>query len=68
MTWRELKDYLNSLDERFLDTEVQVYDCEEQITYTDTMFSQDDDDTDYLIDLNQPQIWFRTSDVTFDDD
>jgi hypothetical protein len=67
MTWRELKDYLNSLDERFLDTEVQVYDCEEQATYTDTMFSQDDDDTDYLIDLNQPQIWFRTGDVTFDD-
>ena len=68
MTWRELKDYLDSLDERFLDTEVQVYDCEEQITYTDTMFSQDDDDTDYLIDLNQPQIWFRTGDVTFGDD
>ena len=67
MTWRELKDYLNSLDERFLDTEVQVYGCEEQITYTDTIFAADDDDTDYIVDLNQPQIWFRTGDVTFDD-
>jgi hypothetical protein len=67
MTWRELKDYLNSLEERFLDTEVHVYDCEEQVTYTDTMFFADDDPTDYLIDLNQPEIWFRTGDVTFDD-
>jgi hypothetical protein len=67
MTWRELKDYLNSLDERFLDTEVQVYDCEDQVTYTDPIFASDNDDTDYIIDLNQPQIWFRTGDVTFDD-
>jgi hypothetical protein len=67
MTWRELKEYVNSIDERFLDTEVQVYDCEEQTTYTDTIFAADNDDTDYIIDLNQPQIWFRTSDVTFDD-
>jgi hypothetical protein len=68
MTWRELREYIDCIEERFLDTEVQVYDCEEQITYMDTAFAADDDNTDYLIDLNQPQIWFRTGDVTFDDD
>jgi hypothetical protein len=66
MTWRELKEYIDMIDNRFLDTEVQVHNCEEQITYTDTMFAEDDDDTDYVVDLHQPQIWFNTDDVTLE--
>ena len=67
MTWRELKEYIDMIEPRFLDTEVQVYDCEEQVTYTDTSFSEDMDDDDFVTDLHQPQIWFNTTDVIYEE-
>lgn len=67
MTWRELREYIDIIEERFLDTEVQIYDCEGQITYTDTDFSEDADEDDFTIDLHQPQIWFNTTDVSYEE-
>ena len=59
MTWREL---LNAqIDERFLDTDVQLFDVGNDRTYIldhDSLML-DDDDEDYLIDKNQPQLWFN---------
>ena len=59
MTWRELQEI--SIDERFLDTDVQLYDVKNDRTYIldhDSLMLDDDDD-DYLIDKNQPQLWFN---------
>jgi hypothetical protein len=59
MTWRELKE--SQIDERFLDTDIQLYDVENDLTYIldhDTLML-DNDDEDYLIDKNQPQLWFN---------
>jgi hypothetical protein len=59
MTWRELKE--SQIDERFLDTDIQLYDVENDLTYIldhDTLMV-DNDDEDYLIDKNQPQLWFN---------
>jgi hypothetical protein len=62
MTWREL---LNAdIDERFLDTDVQLFDVKNDRTYIldhDSLML-DDDDEDFLIDKNQPQLWFNWSD------
>ena len=62
MTWREL---LNAqIDERFLDTDVQLFDVGNDRTYIldhDSLML-DDDDEDYLIDKNQPQLWFNWPD------
>ena len=65
MTWRELKEYIDLIEPRFLDTEVQVHDCEQQITYFDTSFSEDADEDDFVTDIGQPQIWFNTADVDY---
>ena len=59
MTWRELKE--SQIDERFLDTDVQLYDVENDTTYIldhDSLML-DSDDEDFLIDKNQPQLWFN---------
>jgi hypothetical protein len=59
MTWRELKDA--QIDERFLDTDVQLFDVKNDRTYIldhDSLML-DDDDEDFLIDKNQPQLWFN---------
>lgn len=59
MTWRELKEA--QIDERFLDTDVQLYDVKNDRTYIldhDSLML-DDDDEDFLIDKNQPQLWFN---------
>lgn len=59
MTWRELQEA--KIDERFLDTDVQLYDVEKQVTYIldhDSLML-DDDDEDYLVDKYQPQLWFN---------
>jgi hypothetical protein len=59
MTWRELKEA--QIDERFLDTDIQLYDVENDSTYIldhDSLML-DNDDEDYLIDKNQPQLWFN---------
>ena len=62
MTWREL---LNAdIDERFLDTDVQLFDVKNDRTYIldhDSLML-DDDDEDFLIDKNQPQLWFNWPD------
>jgi len=61
MTWRELGEVIKDMDERFLDTDIQLYDVDNQITYIDERDGvyEDDDDEDFLIDKNQPQIWFN---------
>lgn len=59
MTWRELLEA--QIDERFLDTDVQLFDVKNDRTYIldhDSLML-DDDDEDYLIDKNQPQLWFN---------
>jgi len=59
MTWREL--LTAQIDERFLDTDVQLFDVGNDRTYIldhDSLML-DDDDEDYLIDKNQPQLWFN---------
>ena len=63
MTWRELAEFVAEMPERFLDTEVQLYDAENGSTYVDTLFTNDMTDDDYVIDIDQPQIWFNTTDV-----
>lgn len=62
MTWRELLESIQKMEPRFLDTVVQVYDVTNGTTLIDGMLVEDNDDTDYLIDKNQPQIW-----INFDD-
>ena len=62
MTWRDMLEYINEMPERFLDTTIQVFDVANDKTLIDGMFVTDCDDTDYLIDLDQPQIW-----VNFDE-
>ena len=61
MTWRELKEA--QIDERFLDTDIQLYDVENDSTYIldHDALMLDNDDEDYLIDKNQPQLWFNHS-------
>jgi hypothetical protein len=61
MTWRELGEVIKDMDERFLDTDIQLYDVDNQVTYIDERDGvyEDDDDEDFLIDKNQPQIWFN---------
>ena len=59
MTWREL--LTAQIDERFLDIDVQLFDVGNDRTYIldhDSLML-DDDDEDYLIDKNQPQLWFN---------
>jgi hypothetical protein len=64
MTWRELGEAIANMEPRFLDTEIQLYDQEEGITYhQDTEFMNDCNDDDYTIDLNQPQIWFNIAEA-----
>jgi hypothetical protein len=64
MTWRELGEAIASMDTRFLDTNVQLYDTQEDIThYRDIEFMEDETDDDYTIDLNQPQIWFNIAEA-----
>jgi len=61
MTWRELKNA--NIDERFLDTDVQLFDVDGDITYIidhDSLMLNDDEE-DYLIDKHQPQLWFNWS-------
>jgi hypothetical protein len=64
MTWHELKQYVNSIDERFLDTDIQLYDVDNDLTYIldHDALMLDNDDEDFLIDKNQPQIWFNWPD------
>lgn len=59
MTWRELKEA--QIDERFLDTDIQLYDVENDLTYIldHDALMLDNDDEDFLIDKNQPQVWFN---------
>jgi len=62
MTWRELLSA--QIDERFLDTDVQLFDVGNDRTYIldhDSLML-DDDDEDFLIDKNQPQLWFNWPD------
>ena len=33
MTWRELGEVIKDMDERFLDTDIQLYDVDNQVTY-----------------------------------
>ena len=63
MTWRELAEFISEMPVRFLDTEVQLYDVENGLTHADTLFTNDATDDDFVIDLDQPQIWFNTTDV-----
>ena len=62
MTWRELKEA--QIDERFLDTDIQLYDVENDLTYIldHDALMLDNDDEDYLIDKNQPQLWYNWPD------
>ena len=62
MTWHELKNL--DIDERFLHTDVQLYDVDNDTTYIldHDALMLDNDDEDYLIDKNQPQIWFNWPD------
>ena len=61
MTWRELGEVIKDMDERFLDTEIQLYDVDNQTTHIDERngIYEDDDDEDFLIDKHQPQLWFN---------
>ncbi len=63
MTWRELAEFISEMPVRFLDTEVQLYDVENGLTHVDTLFTNDATYDDFVIDLDQPQIWFNTTDV-----
>jgi len=61
MTWKELGEIIADMDVRFLDTEIQIYDVENQRTYIDPNngIYEDDDEDDFTIDKHQPQIWFN---------
>ncbi len=61
MTWRELGEVIKDMDERFLDTDIQLYDVDNQVTYIDHRDGvyEDDDDEDFLVDRKQPKIWFN---------
>jgi|LakMenEpi03Aug12_release.lakeMendotaPanAssembly.Ray.scaffolds.fasta_scaffold422967_2 hypothetical protein len=65
MTWRELGEAIENMEPRFLDTEIQLYDATEGITYHDNVeLMEDETHDDYTIDLNQPQIWFNMDETT----
>jgi hypothetical protein len=57
MTWRELKQAIEEMEPRFLDTEVQVYNVEDRVTYMFADIYNDCNDDDYVIDKDQPQLW-----------
>ena len=60
MTWRELGEIIADMDVRFLDTNVQLYDVEDGITYYEGIeLLMDCTEDDFTIDVNQPQILFR---------
>jgi len=63
ITWRELSEMIKEMPERFLDTPLQLFDADNGETHTDCLFTIDATDDDYVIDLDQPQIWFNTTDV-----
>lgn len=63
MTWRDLLEHIRDMPERFLDTGVQLFDANNGRTYFESMFSYDDTQDDFTIDIDQPQIWFNTEEV-----
>lgn len=66
MTWKELREFIDEMEPRFLDTNVQVYDVENGITLIDAMFVTDCNDDDYLIDKDQPQIFVNFDEFSVD--
>ena len=63
MTWRDLLECINDMPERFLDTEVQLFDADVGRTYFEAVFTCDDTQDDFTIDIDQPQIWFNIQKV-----
>lgn len=61
MTWQELLEYIQEMPPRFLNTTVHIFDCSNGVTHLDAMFTNDCNDDDYMIDLDQPQIWVNFS-------
>ena len=61
MTWRELKEVITNMDDRFLDTQVELYDHSTGETIFPVEVYNDCTEDDYTIDANQPQIFFNVS-------
>lgn len=59
LTWRELANYiLNDMPDRFLDTPVQVFDCLNNVTYSEGVeIFHDMTEDDFTIDMDQPQLF-----------
>lgn len=60
LTWRQLAQYiLEIMPDRFLDTPVEVYDCDTGITHVEVKPYADCDDEDFVIDIDQPQLFIN---------
>lgn len=66
MTWRELLESIEKMNPRFLDTTVQIYDVANDSTNIDGMLVEVSDESDYLIDKDQPQIWTNFEEFNMD--
>lgn len=66
MTWRQMKERIEEMEDRFLDTEIQVFDVENNTTHIGCELYCDCDDTDYVIDKDQPQIWINFSEFNLE--
>lgn len=61
MTWKELLEIINEMDERFLASKVEVYDCSTGETFIDISIMKDCS-ADYVYDVEQPQLWVNYKD------
>ncbi len=59
MTWAELKKFIETHDERFLNTKVEIFDCETGETILDIIGVNDCSD-DFVYDVNHPQLWIKS--------
>lgn len=66
MTWRDLLESIQKMNPRFLDTTVQIYDVANDSTNIDGMLVEVADESDYLIDKDQPQIWTNFEEFNMD--
>ena len=56
MTWEELLSFIKKLDERFLKSQVEIFDCRDGNTITDILVIKDCSQ-DFVYDVDQPQLW-----------
>jgi hypothetical protein len=59
MTWEELWNHIGNMEHKFLDTQVEIFDCLEGKTITDIILVKDCS-ADYVYDVDHPQFWINT--------